>query len=58
MTKKNQKDAMNQIRWTMSRFPDCKSLNGIYDGPVKLVLTRGKQNILDVKKLNCSLHSF
>ncbi|KAL5016724.1 hypothetical protein ScPMuIL_006313 [Solemya velum] len=40
MTKKNQKDAMNQIRWTMSRFPDCKSLNGIYDGPVKLVLTR------------------
>ncbi|KAK3088306.1 hypothetical protein FSP39_017300 [Pinctada imbricata] len=40
MTLKNQKDAKNQIRWVMSRFPDCTSLNSIYNGPLKLVLTR------------------
>lgn len=40
MTLKNQKDANNQIRWVMSRFPDCTSLSGVYRGPLKLVLTR------------------
>ncbi|XP_060082564.1 uncharacterized protein LOC132561872 [Ylistrum balloti] len=40
MTLKNQKDANNQIRWVMSRFPDCSKLNSIYNGPTKFVLTR------------------
>ena len=43
MTLKNQKDATNKIRWVMSRFADCKKLNSIYNGPVRLVLTRSKQ---------------
>ncbi|KAJ8306456.1 hypothetical protein KUTeg_017001 [Tegillarca granosa] len=40
MTLRNQKDANNQIRWVMSRFAECGSLNSIYRGPLKLVLTR------------------
>ncbi|CAG2194472.1 unnamed protein product [Mytilus edulis] len=40
MTLKDQKDPNNQIRWVMSRFPSCTSLNSIYDGDRKLVLTR------------------
>ncbi|KAL4235651.1 hypothetical protein ACF0H5_004046 [Mactra antiquata] len=40
MTNKNQKEAYNKVRWVMSRFADCKKLNSISDGPVKLVLTR------------------
>ncbi|XP_060593949.1 uncharacterized protein LOC132748376 [Ruditapes philippinarum] len=40
MTNKNQKEAFNKVRWVMSRFADCRKLNSIYDGPVRLVLTR------------------
>lgn len=40
MTLKDQKDPNNQIRWVMSRFPTCTTLNSIYDGDRKLVLTR------------------
>lgn len=40
LTNKNQKDAENKIRWVMSRFAECKTLNSIYNGPVRLVLTR------------------
>lgn len=40
MTNKNQKEAFNKVRWVMSRFADCKGLNSIYDGDVRLVLTR------------------
>ncbi|KAL3869491.1 hypothetical protein ACJMK2_042165 [Sinanodonta woodiana] len=40
LTLKNQKDAQNKIRWVMSRFADCVSLNSIYNGPLRLVLTR------------------
>ncbi|XP_076462580.1 uncharacterized protein LOC143294945 [Babylonia areolata] len=40
MTLKNQKSADNTIRWVMSRFARCKTLNSLYDGPVRLVLRR------------------
>nr|XP_022345141.1 uncharacterized protein LOC111137784 isoform X2 [Crassostrea virginica] len=42
MTLKNQRNVNDQIRWVMSRFPDCTSLSGVYRGPLKLVLTRSK----------------
>uniref|UniRef100_A0A8W8IXM1 Uncharacterized protein n=1 Tax=Magallana gigas TaxID=29159 RepID=A0A8W8IXM1_MAGGI len=56
MTLKNQKDANNQIRWVMSRFPDCTSLSGVYRGPLKLVLTRSK-SISCLPVLNARLSS-
>ncbi|KAK7508265.1 hypothetical protein BaRGS_00000504 [Batillaria attramentaria] len=40
MTLKNQKSADNTIRWVMSRFAQCDTLNSLYNGPVRLVLRR------------------
>lgn len=40
MTLRDQKNPDNQIRWVMSRFPSCTTHNSIYDGDLKLVLTR------------------
>ena len=42
LTLKNQKSADNTIRWVMSRFAKCSTLNSLYDGPVRLVLRRSK----------------
>lgn len=63
MTLKNQKDANNQIRWVMSRFPDCTSLSGVYRGPLKLVLTRSKSILLSQSRRfstykSCIKHSY
>ena len=41
MTMKDQKDPNNWVRWVMSRFPTCNTLNSIYDGDRKLILRRG-----------------
>ncbi|XP_063433389.1 uncharacterized protein LOC134715256 [Mytilus trossulus] len=40
MTMKDQKNPNNWVRWVMSRFPNCNSLNSIYDGDRKLILRR------------------
>ena len=50
MTMKDQKDPNNRIRWVMSRFPTCTTLNSIYDGDRKLVLTRGVYEKFNVKR--------
>lgn len=49
MTLRDQKNPDNQIRWVMSRFPSCTTHKSIYNGDLKLVLTRGiylDQNII------------
>ncbi|KAH3847544.1 hypothetical protein DPMN_089869, partial [Dreissena polymorpha] len=40
MTNRNQKEAFNKIRWSMSRFAQCTNLDSAFVGPFKLVLTR------------------
>jgi len=42
VTNRNQKEAFNKVRWTMSRFAQCNQLESGFVGPLKLVLTRSK----------------